>query len=140
MKQDCEAVWRSARNWFSKTPRFSRSAGVLARFTRFARHSRKDACIGIYCNKLFKLKPSYLEQPAILSFGSLPSPCHNEHRNVDDFSVRQIVPGLDHTLDHQQLVRFAHGLATVFENGDRPFVIPIVENVFEDVRVTARGY
>ncbi len=59
---------------------------------------------------------------------------------VHEFARSEIVARLNHVVHHQQLAAGIHSLSAGFQNLDAPIIRPVVNDVFHDVRIGARGH
>lgn len=63
---------------------------------------------------------------------------HHEHMQVQPFSEKGRTASRQHQLDNEQLPVSGHRLAASIENGGASLVIPIVQDLREDVHVSTR--
>ena len=76
----------------------------------------------------------------VLFFGSFaPAGGQREHHHVPELAVGRLIAGRHHPFDDQHSATVVHRLAAVAQDHRGPLVVPVVDDVLEEVDVAARG-
>ncbi len=99
-----------------------------------------DAHLSVRRHRLGQFKARLFQQRSVFVQSPFLPAGNQEHHKIEELSVKRLVPRWDHALDEENFAFASHCTVTVSQDRDALLLIPVVDDMPQDVDVGSFGH